>query len=202
MHPAPSLPTPKPLFVPTAISIHLTRGAFAALVSAAVSVPALLVAPWAAVPVQAAEAPDIAREIDRIFRAGDRPLAFQRVDQALAAQPDNARLRFLRGVMLSESQREPEAITMFERLTQDYPDLPEPYNNLAVLQAARGQLDQARELLESALRNDPAYHAARENLGDVFVRLALRAYEQASSGNRPEASLQRKLKLARELAAR
>lgn len=150
----------------------------------------------------AGEPPDASREIERIFRAGDRTLAFQRIDQAIAAQPDNARLRFLRGVMLSETQREPEAMAVFERLTQDYPDLPEPYNNLAVLHAARGQLDSARELLETALRNDPAYLAARENLGDVFVRLALRAYEQASSGPRTDASLQRKLRLARELALR
>ncbi|HSW04544.1 tetratricopeptide repeat protein [Aquabacterium sp.] len=150
----------------------------------------------------AGEPPDLSREIERIFRAGDRSLAFQRIDQAIAAQPDNARLRFLRGVMLSETQREPEAMAVFERLTQDYPDLPEPYNNLAVLHAARGQLDSARELLEAALRNDPAYLAARENLGDVFVRLALRAYEQAGAAARVDASLQRKLRLVRELAAR
>jgi Flp pilus assembly protein TadD len=155
-----------------------------------------------ALALAAGEPPDVSREIERIFRSGDRSLAFQRVDQAIAAQPDNARLRFLRGVMLSESQREAEAIAVFERLTLDYPDLPEPYNNLAVLHAARGQLDRARELLETALRNDPAYLAARENLGDVFVRLALRAYEAAGSGPRTDASLQRKLRLARELAAR
>jgi Flp pilus assembly protein TadD len=163
---------------------------------------ALAAALCTAVALAAGEPPDVSREIERIFRAGDRSLAFQRVDQAIAAQPDNARLRFLRGVMLSETQREPEAIAVFERLTQDYPDLPEPYNNLAVLHAARGQLDSARELLETALRNDPAYLAARENLGDVFVRLALRAYEAASSGPRTDAALQRKLRLVRELAAR
>jgi len=150
----------------------------------------------------AGEAPDLSREIERIFRAGDRNLAFQRVDQAIAAQPDNARLRFLRAVMLSETQREAEAMAAFERLTQDYPDLPEPYNNLAVLHAAHGQLDRARELLEAALRNDPAYLAARENLGDVFVRLAQRAYEHASTGTRVDPALQRKLRLVRELAAR
>jgi len=181
---------------------HARKACAALLTRSGVVLAAVFVAGAASLPVGAAEAPDAAREIERIFRAGDRNLAFQRVEQALTAQPDNARLRFLRGVMLSESQREAEAVTVFERLTQDYPDLPEPYNNLAVLHAARGQLDHARELLESALRNDPAYHAARENLGDVFVRLALRAYEQASNGSRTEASLQRKLKLARELAAR
>ncbi len=145
---------------------------------------------------------DPTREIERLFRAGDAATAFQRVDRALANQPDNAGLRFLRGVMLSESGRTPEAIEAFERLTRDFPELPEPYNNLAVLQAARGQLDRARELLETALRNDPAYRAALENLGDVFVRLAQRAYEQASAIAPADPALQRKLRLARELGVR
>lgn len=145
---------------------------------------------------------DPSREIERLFRAGNPAAAFQRIDQALSSQPDNARLRFLHGVMLSESGRAPEAIEVFQRLTRDFPELPEPYNNLAVLQAARGQLDGARELLETALRNDPAYRAALENLGDVFVRLAQRAYEQAGAIAPADAALQRKLRLARELGAR
>ncbi|WP_284620431.1 tetratricopeptide repeat protein [Aquabacterium humicola] len=156
----------------------------------------------AACAVHAAEGPDVAREIERLYRGGDTTLAFQRLDVALAAQANSPRLRFLRGVMLSETRREAEAITVFERLTQDYPELPEPYNNLAVLHAARGQLDRARELLEQALRYDPAYFAALENLGDVFVRLAQRAYEQASANPRAEPGLQRKLKLARDVGAR
>jgi Flp pilus assembly protein TadD len=78
--------------------------------------------------------------------------------------------------------------------------LPEPYNNLAVLQAAAGQVDSARALLETALRLDPGYRTAHQNLGDVYVRLAQRAYE-AAAGPRPEPGLQNKLRLARELAA-
>ncbi|NRF69747.1 tetratricopeptide repeat protein [Aquincola sp. S2] len=163
---------------------------------------AALAALSAAVVVHAAEGPDVARDIERLYRSGDTALAFQRLDQALVAQASNVKLRFLRGVMLSETRREAEAITVFERLTQDHPDLPEPYNNLAVLHAARGQLDRARELLEQALRYDPTYFAALENLGDVFVRLAQRAYEQAGSNPRAEPSLQRKLKLVRDFGAR
>jgi Flp pilus assembly protein TadD len=85
-------------------------------------------------------------------------------------------------------------------MTEEFPDLPEPYNNLAVLHAADGQLDRARTLLESALRLDPGYRVAHENLGDVFVRLALRAYE-AAAGPRSGAPLQSKLALTRQLAA-
>lgn len=163
----------------------------------------LLAASLTAAAVHGADPPaDPARDIERLYRSGDAALATQRLDQALAAQPGSPRLRFLKGVMLSETHREAEAMSVFERLTQDHPDLPEPYNNLAVLHAARGQLDRARELLELALRHDSGYFAAQENLGDVFARLAQRAYEKASANPQAEASLQRKLRIARDLAAR
>jgi Flp pilus assembly protein TadD len=83
-------------------------------------------------------------------------------------------------------------------MTQDFPEMPEPYNNLAVLEAAAGRLDQARSLLDTALRHDPAYRTAHENLGDVLMRLAQRAYEAASGGGRNEPGLQRKLRLVRD----
>ena len=151
-------------------------------------------------PAQAAEAGNPAREIEQQFRRGETALAWQRLDQALAAPPGDTRLRFLKGVMLSETGRAAEASTLFERLTQEFPDLPEPYNNLAVLLAAAGNLDGARAQLEAALRLDPSYRTAHENLGDVFLRLALRAFESAA-GPRSEAALLNKLRLARELAA-
>jgi len=59
--------------------------------------------------------------------------------------------------------------------------------------------DKAREALETALRNDPAYTTARENLGDIYVRLAIQAYERAGTST-PE--LQRKLQLARQMLVR
>ena len=155
---------------------------------------------WMALPAQAAEAGNPAREIAQQFRRGDTALAWQRLDQALAVPPGDTSLRFLKGVMLSETGRAAEASTLFERLTQEFPDLPEPYNNLAVLLAAAGNLDGARAQLEAALRLDPGYRTAHENLGDVFMRLALRAFESAA-GPRSEAALLNKLRLARELAA-
>jgi tetratricopeptide (TPR) repeat protein len=80
----------------------------------------------------------------------------------------------------------------------------EPYNNLAVLRAAQGQLDEARVALEAALRADPAHREARENLGDLYVRLAVRLWEglgPAAGRREPDADLARKLRLAREISA-
>ena len=139
--------------------------------------------------------------IERLFREGQGELAMQRAEQAVAARPDSAGMRFLHGVMLSESRREPEAERVFERMIQDFPELPEPYNNLAVLRAAKGQWEQARELLEAALRNDPGYHTAQLNLGDVLVQLALRAYQAAATRGSEDAALARRIRMARDLAA-
>jgi len=153
-----------------------------------------------AVQAAAGDAPPTAAEIERQYRSGEPRLALQRLAQALAQRPGDAALRFLQAVLLTEAGQAPEAQRLLERMTEEFPDLPEPYNNLAVLQAANGQLDLARSLLETALRLDPDYRTAHENLGDVFVRLAQRAYESAS-GARAEPSLQTKLRLVRELAA-
>jgi Flp pilus assembly protein TadD len=151
--------------------------------------------------VVATAAAQDAREVERLFRAGETEQALRQAESAIAARPRDASMRFLRGVMLAELQRGAEAMDVFNRMIEDFPDLPEPYNNLAVLHAAQGQIDRARELLESALRHDPAYHTAHENLGDVYVRLARRAYERADASGRHEPALQHKLRLARELAA-
>jgi Flp pilus assembly protein TadD len=140
-----------------------------------------------------------AQAIERAWRGGDKAAAMQQLDRAIADQPRDVQLRFLKGVLLAESGRNAEATEVYFRLTQEFPELPEPYNNLAVIHAAEGRLDQAREALETALRNDPGYTTAHENLGDVYVRLALREYQRAGT---PGPELKRKLELARQLVAR
>ncbi len=154
----------------------------------------MVLAVWPA----AADVQVTAAEIERQYRSGETRLAMQRLDQALAQRPGDAPMRFLQAVLASETGQTAQANRLLERMTEEFPDLPEPYNNLAVLQAAAGQLDRARSLLESALRLDPGYRTAHENLGDVLVRLAQRAYESAS-GPRSEPALQTKLRLVREL---
>lgn len=147
-----------------------------------------------------AQVPPAAREIEQQFRTGNTRLALQRAETASAAKPGDASLRFLLGVLLSESGRTADAVAVFDRMTEDFPDQPEPYNNLAVIEAAKGQLDRARSLLDTALRLDPAYRTAHENLGDVYIRLAQRAYEAAINAQGVEPALKTKLRLVRELA--
>ena len=110
-------------------------------------------------------------------RAPARALAI--ADQALKTQPTDADLRFVRGLALVSLQRPDEAEAAFRGLTQDYPELPEPYNNLAWVLAARGDLDGARMALDEAVRALPDYALAHENLGDILIRLAARHYGDA-----------------------
>jgi tetratricopeptide (TPR) repeat protein len=142
------------------------------------------------------------RDIEKLYRAGDLQQALRRADAAIAEQPRAAQVRFLKGVMLADLQRNAQAIEVFTALTQDFPELPDPYNNLAVLYAADGQLHRALVALQTALRNDPNHRAARENLGDVHLALAVQAWTAAQAGTKgDDAGLRRKLQLAREIQA-
>lgn len=108
---------------------------------------------------------------------------------------------FAQAVRLMDAGRDAEAAVAFERVAQDWPELPEPWNNLALLHARAGRLDEARVALETALRNDPGHVAARANLAEVHLRLALRAWEQAAAAAPDDAALQRRVRLAREWLA-
>ncbi len=155
----------------------------------------------AATTLAAAAPVDEVRIAELLFRSGDSAAALAKLDRAIAAKPRDAQLRFQKGVFLAELKRDADAIATFQALSEEFPELPEPYNNLAVLHAAQGRIDTARELLEAALRHDPGYRAAQENLGDVYVRLALRAYERAEdpANAANQTALARKLLLARQL---
>jgi tetratricopeptide (TPR) repeat protein len=122
---------------------------------------------------------DEAAEVRQLLRAGQTTEAAVKLDQFLAQKPKDPQLRFLKGVMLTERQQTAEAIEVFTALTADYPELAEPYNNLAVLYAGQGQYDKARVALEAAIRGNPGYATAYENLGDVYARLAAQAYARA-----------------------
>ena len=147
---------------------------------------------------------DDEKDIERLYRAGDVEQALKQADALIAAQPRAASVRFLKGVMLTDLNRHKQAVEVFLSLTQDFPELPDPYNNLAVLYAADGRLEPALAALRQALRNDPKHLAARENLGDVHLALALQAWAEAdnsgtSGGKADNVALKRKLRLAREI---
>ena len=147
--------------------LRLTSLAVKCLAVAALSVSAL-----------SARADEVG-DVQKLLAAGKNAEALQKADQFLTAKPRDPMMRFLRGISLSQAGRAPEAITAFTKLTEDYPELPEPFNNLAVLYAQQGQYDKARNALEMAIRTNPSYATAYENLGDVYAKLASQAYSKA-----------------------
>src|SRR5215216_188284 len=146
----------------------------------------------------AAQSADM-QEASRLLKAGQREQALERVNKALAANPRDAQARFMKGLILTEQGKQSEAIDIFTRLTQDYPNLPEPYNNLAVIYASQGQYDKARVSLEQSIRTHPSYATAYENLGDVYAKLASQAYDKALQLDSSNTTAKNKLSLVREL---
>ena len=141
-------------------------------------------------------------EVQKLIAAGKSNQALARAEEHLVKNPRNAQMRFVRGVILTDMAQTDAAREVFEQLTEDFPELPEPYNNLAVLYAANGQLDRARASLEMALLAKPDYATAHENMGDVYLQMAADAYQRAASLQPTNRTLSTKLALARDLLSK
>jgi Flp pilus assembly protein TadD/ketosteroid isomerase-like protein len=159
-----------------------------------------LLALTAALLASAAWADDYS-DVNQLLRSGKHAEAMAKADQYLASKPRDPQMRFLKGVIQTEAGKPADAIATFNKLTEDYPELPEPYNNLAVLYAGQSQFDKARAALEMAIRTNPSYATAHENLGDVYAKLASQAYSKALQLDASNTGVQPKLALIRELFA-
>lgn len=140
-------------------------------------------------------------EVNRLVRSGQLNEALTKADQYLGTKPRDPQMRFLKGVIQTESGRANDAIATFLKLTEEFPELPEPYNNLAVLYASQSQFDKARVALEMAIRTNPSYATAHENLGDVYAKLASQAYSKALQLDGSNTGVSPKLNLIRNLFA-
>jgi Flp pilus assembly protein TadD len=140
-----------------------------------------------------------ATQVQELLRQGQADSALDKVDAALIAEPRNASLRFLRGVSLMDLQRDAEAAQAFTALAEEYPELPDPWNNLALLHVRAGQTERARQALEVALRNDPGHRTARLNLGEVYLMLAAQSWQAAANIAALEPAQLRRLDVVREL---
>lgn len=139
-------------------------------------------------------------DITSLLQGSQPEQALKLIDQRLTATPKDPQLRFLQGVAFAMANKNKEAIDTFTQLTKEFPELPEPYNNLAVLYANQNQLDKSRQALEQAIRTNPSYSTAHENLGDIYAKLASQAYSKALQLDGSHAqSVQPKLALIHDL---
>ncbi len=138
-------------------------------------------------------------DVSQLLRTNKFSEALVKTDAFLSTKPADPQMRFFKGVIQRNMGKQAEAIVTFTKLTEDFPELPEPYNNLAVLYAGQNQFDKARAALEMAIRTNPSYATAHENLGDVYARLASQAYNKALQLDAANAAVPPKLALIREL---
>lgn len=164
--------------------------------------PRLLWACAAGVLAFALAAPALAdsySEVRQLVQDGQATQALAKADAYIQQNPRDPQMRFMRAVILSDQGKTAEATEAFTQLTREYPELPEPYNNLAAIYAAQAQYDKAREALETALRLNPNYVTAHENLGDIYARLAAQQYAKATNYASASPAVQTKLTHVRQL---
>jgi len=145
-----------------------------------------------------AAAPSI-QDAQQALKKGQNSVALEKINGYLSSNPKDAQGRFLKGLILTELSRNQEAIKVFSDLTDDFPELPEPYNNLAVLYAVQSDYERAKHSLEMAIRTHPSYATAHENLGDIYAMMASQAYDKAMQLDKSNVSAQTKLSLIQDL---
>lgn len=174
---------------------HQTRGiGVIRTVTHSFAAVALLLAAHGAVAAPAIE------EAQSLINQGQLDAALRRLDAQLKTAPQDAEARFMRGLVLTRLNRAEEAIKTFADITRDYPQLPEPYNNLAVLYAQQGDYEKARDALEAALATHPSYATAHENLGDIYAALAGAAYNRALLLDQTNQAARNKLNFVNQLS--
>lgn len=110
---------------------------------------------------------------------GQAPQALEATRARLADHPDDPQARFLQAMALAQTGNVDGAVDLYRRLAAQYPERARVWNNLGVLYARQGRLDEARDALAHAVESEPGYAAAEENLGDVYIVLASNAYRRA-----------------------
>jgi tetratricopeptide (TPR) repeat protein len=190
------------------VALRLVAGTLAALTASAVVAQAAKNVDPPAPPLPAEFTDEARRAYAQGLNEARKLLEAKRYDEAIARlaalskeRPREAQARFLKAVAESDTGRTQDAVATLRALLADFPELPEPRNNLAVLYAAQGNYPLARQELELAIAAAPDYAIAHENLGDVYARLAAAEYERAVALDKTNRTVPGKLKLARDLLA-
>ncbi len=138
-------------------------------------------------------------EIQLLINQGQFKNALNLTEDELASNKSDIKLQFMKGLILTRLDQFSEAEQVFIQLTTDNPDLPEPFNNLAVVYAAQGKYVEAEAALKNAINTHPSYATAHENLGDIYAKMASRAYNQALELDTSNRTAREKLSLVNEL---
>jgi tetratricopeptide (TPR) repeat protein len=119
-------------------------------------------------------------DVEKLVKARKFEDAIDLINAQLKKTPRNVQLRFVKARVQIEMRQFTQAKKTLIEITQQFPELPEPYNNLAAIAANQGNWIEARDYLELALKLRPSYAIASANLGEIYVRLGAQAYENAA----------------------
>lgn len=121
-------------------------------------------------------------DVERLIKARKYQDAINLISTQIQINPKNVQLRFVKARLQLEMRQWDAAKKTLTEITQQFPELPEPYNNLAALAANQGNWIEARDYLELALKLRPSYAIASANLGEIYIRLGAEAYTNAAKG--------------------
>ena len=122
----------------------------------------------------------IPSDISKLVKAKQYTQAISAIDSQLQKTPGNVQLRYVKARIYIQLRQWADAKKTLLEITQQFPELPEPYNNLAAMAANEGKWIEARDYLELALKLRPTYAIASANLGEVYLHLGAGAYENAA----------------------
>lgn len=140
-----------------------------------------------------------ADQIQSLIARGELRQALSLTDKQLLRDDKSVTYRFLKGLILTRLDELDKARDVFVALTREHPDLPEPYNNLAVIYASQGDFEKAKDALMQAISTHPSYATAHENMGDIYAKMASKAYNQALQLDADNSSAKAKLALVNDL---
>ncbi len=138
-------------------------------------------------------------DVEKLLKARKYSEAIDLVNSHIKKSPRNVQLRFLKARLQIELRQFDQAKKTLVEITQQFPELPEPYNNLAALAANQDQWIEARDYLELALKLRPSYAIASANLGEIYIRLGAQSYENAAEAQPNQRLFSNRAKALRDI---
>jgi tetratricopeptide (TPR) repeat protein len=135
---------------------------------------------------------DVYTDVNALVQSGQWAQAQALADARLKTVPTDPQMRLLQSHIQTGLGKTQAAMDTLRALTQSFPELPEPHNNLAALLVRENRHDEALAALHSALRARPDYALALENLGDLHLSMAAQAFARARLVTPTQSRLQTK----------
>jgi len=119
-------------------------------------------------------------DVRKLLRQAKYPQALLLVNKGLAANPRDPQMRFWQAFLFEQLDQPDMAQQVYLDLTREYPDLVEGLFYLGFIYwMPASDYPNAKASLDAALRANPNYAAAHENMGDLLVNMARQSYERS-----------------------